>query len=236
MRLDQYLKENLSISRSKAHDLIKLKSVLVNGTVIDKPAYQIKDNDMITVIETLKYASRAGMKLESAIRAFDLDFKDKTILDIGSSTGGFSDCSLAYGAKHVYAYDVGENQMIERLRNHEKVTLKEGVNILSVTPEVVDICLIDVSFTSIKPIINHLKDHAKQFILLFKPQFEVGKANLKKGIVKDEKVILKSLKAFQDYLATLDIFVSNYKPVLKGKKGNQEYIFSCLKDVRKTYH
>lgn len=236
MRLDQYIKETLQISRSKAHDLIKLKSVRVNGEIIDKPAYIVKETDNVVILETLKYASRAGMKLEEAIEAFNLDFKDKTILDIGSSTGGFSDCSLAYGAKHIYAYDVGINQMIDRLRNDKRITLKENTNILSVNPEVVDICLIDVSFTSVKPIIKHLKHNAKHYVLLFKPQFEVGKEHVKKGIVKDQKIVEKALRSFQTFLEELSIYVMNYKPVLKGKKGNQEYIFSCIKDVRKTYH
>lgn len=236
MRLDQYLKENLNISRSKAHDLIKLSSVLVNNQIITKPAYIVKEGDVITIEETLKYASRAGMKLEDAIISFNLDFTNKTVLDIGSSTGGFTDCSLAFGAKHVYAYDVGKNQMIDRLRHHPNVTLYEETNILSVMPNVVDICLIDVSFTSIKPIITHLKDNANEFVILFKPQFEVGKQHVKKGIVKDEKIVLKALRSFQDFLETIHIYTKDYKPVLKGKKGNQEYIFSCVKDVRKTYH
>lgn len=236
MRLDQYIKETLQISRSKAHDLIKLKSVLINGVVMDKPAYIVKDDDKVVVQETLKYASRAGMKLEDAIESFQLDFRHKTVLDIGSSTGGFTDCSLAYGAKHVYAYDVGENQMIERLRQDKRVSLREGTNILFINPEVVDICLIDVSFTSIKPIIEHVKNHAQHYVLLFKPQFEVGKDYVKKGIVKDKKVVEKALIDFQTFLETLHIHVTQYKPVLKGKKGNQEYIFSCIKDVRKTYH
>lgn len=227
MRLDNYIKENFNISRSRALDLIKLSSVKVNDEIIIKPSYQVKEGDKVVIIETLKYASRAGEKLEDAIINFQLDFKDKTVLDVGSSTGGFTECSLSFGARHVYAYDVGINQMVDYLKEDKRVTLKEGVNILSVTPELVDICLIDVSFTSIKPIITHLKDNAKLYVLLFKPQFEVGQKHLKKGIVKDNKIVLKYIEEFKDFLKELSLNVVNYKPVLKGKKGNQEYIFVC---------
>lgn len=227
MRLDNYIKENFNISRSRALDLVNLSSVKVNNEIITKPSYQVKEGDVIEIIETLKYASRAGEKLEDAIISFNLDFKDKTILDVGSSTGGFTDCSLSFGAKCVYAYDIGIDQMVDYLKEDKRVTLKEGVNILSVTPEVVDICLIDVSFTSIKPIITHLKDNAQLYVLLFKPQFEVGQKHLKKGIVKDIKVINKHIEEFKDFLNGLSLNVIDYKPVLKGKKGNQEYIFVC---------
>lgn len=227
MRLDNYIKENFNISRSRALDLIKLSSVKVNNEIVIKPSYQVKEDDVVEIIETLKYASRAGEKLEDAIINFNLDFKNKTILDVGSSTGGFTDCSLSFGAKHVYAYDVGVDQMVLRLKEDKRVTLNEGVNILSVTPEEVDICLIDVSFTSIKPIITHLKDNAKRYVLLFKPQFEVGQKHLKKGIVKDVKVVNKYVEEFKDFLKELSLNVIEYKPVLKGKKGNQEYIFVC---------
>ncbi|MGI6360656.1 MAG: TlyA family RNA methyltransferase [Acholeplasmatales bacterium] len=227
MRLDNYIKENFNISRSRALDLIKLSSVKVNNEIVIKPSYQVKEDDVVEIIETLKYASRAGEKLEDAIINFNLDFKNKTILDVGSSTGGFTDCSLSFGAKHVYAYDVGVDQMVLRLKEDKRVTLNEGVNILSVTPEEVDICLIDVSFTSIKPIITHLKDIAKRYVLLFKPQFEVGQKHLKKGIVKDVKVVNKYVEEFKDFLKELSLNVIDYKSVLKGKKGNQEYIFVC---------
>lgn len=227
MRLDNYIKENFNVSRSRALDLIKLGSVKVNNEINIKPSYQVKEGDVVDIIEMFKYASRAGEKLEDAIISFNLDFKDKIVLDVGSSTGGFTDCSLSFNAKRVYAYDVGVEQMIDKLKYDKRVILKEGTNILSITPEIVDICLVDVSFTSIKPIITYLKDNAKLYILLFKPQFEVGPKHLKKGIVKDIKIVKKSLDEFKDFLKELSLNVVNYKPVLKGKKGNQEYIFVC---------
>ncbi|NLN50378.1 MAG: TlyA family RNA methyltransferase [Acholeplasmataceae bacterium] len=226
MRLDKYLVTTYNYSRSKAIDLIKIGDVKVNKVTIYKPAYKISSNDQIEITETLKYVSRAGLKLEDAINHFKLDFTDKVVIDVGSSTGGFTDCSLSYGAKHVYAYDVGKDQMVDKLKNNKKVTLFEQTNILNVEPINVDICLIDVSFISIKPILKHLKDSALLFVMLFKPQFEVGKQKSKSGIIKDSKLILKALTDFGLFLKSLEINLIGYKPsLLKGKKGNQEYIF-----------
>jgi len=148
MRLDLYLSNRYAFSRSRAQDLIKLGSVRVNHEIMKKPSYQVKEEDVIDVSEDLKYVSRAGEKLEDAIKTFELDFKDKTVIDIGSSTGGFTQCSLLFGAKQVYAYDVGYHQMDESLRHHPKIKLFEQTNILTVDKKVVDIILIDVSFTS----------------------------------------------------------------------------------------
>lgn len=236
MRLDTYLKENLAISRSRASDLIKLQSVKVNGVICKKTSYQVKESDQVEVLETLKYASRSGEKLEEAIVKYALDFSGKTVLDVGSSTGGFTDCSLAFGAKHVYAYDVGNNQMIPRLKEDRRVSVYENTNILNAFPDRVDICLVDVSFTSIKPIVTHLKNHAKLYVLLFKPQFEIGKEHIKKGIIKDEKKVLKMLSEFQIFLQAHSIHTLGYIPVLKGKKGNQEYMFIGVKDAAKAIH
>lgn len=233
MRLDVYLVKEFSLTRSRAADLIKLGSVKVNDKVILKASYKVSLNDDVKITYSLKYVSRAGNKLEDAISYFDLDFQNKSILDVGSSTGGFTDCSLQHGAKIVYAYDVGTNQMNETLKEDNRVRLFEQTNILNVDPVRVDICLIDVSFVSIKPIIKHLKDKADLFVMLFKPQFEVGKKHIKGGIVKDEKVIKKIVDEFKDYLKDLNINIIGYKKTdLKGKKGNQEYIF--IGDVNVT--
>ncbi len=232
MRLDKYISSKYNITRSRASDLIKLGSVSVNQIFVTKPSYTVKETDLIKVDLSLKYESRAGSKLEEAIRFYNLDFQDKTVLDVGSSTGGFTSCSLSFGAKVVYAYDVGKNQMDQNLRQNPRIRLFEQTNILSVKPALTDICLVDVSFTSVIPIINHLKDQASLFIVLFKPQFEVGKKHLKGGIVKDEQVIKEAINNFLEVLASLEIKVIGYKKVqLKGKKGNQEYIFVGEKDA-----
>lgn len=232
MRLDKHLVINYGLSRSRAIDLIKLGSVKVNNETILKPSFNVKEEDVISIDDSLKYVSRAGMKLEDAIISFNLDFKDKTLMDIGSSTGGFTECSLSFGAKHVYAYDVGKGQMSPTLRTDARITLKEETNILDVIPNVVDIILIDVSFTSIKPIIKHVRDYGFMFVLLYKPQFEVGRSYVKQGIVKDASIVSKSLKEFTEFLNEEGIIIKHIKPsAIKGKKGNQEYLIIGEKDA-----
>ncbi len=234
MRLDKYIVDNFGYTRSRAIDLIKVGSVYVNGEVVLKPSKQVSETDKIKINDKLKYVSRAGVKLEEAINYFNLDFKDKTVLDVGSSTGGFTEVSLKYGAKTVYAYDVGKDQMDEELRKDKRIHLFEQTNILSADVKEVDICLIDVSFVSIKPIIKHLKGKAKVYVMLFKPQFEVGPDNLYGGIIKNEKVLKKAILSFKEFLKEEEINLRDYLQVsLKGKKGNQEYIFIGDMNVRK---
>ncbi|MDD4090401.1 MAG: SAM-dependent methyltransferase, partial [Acholeplasmataceae bacterium] len=134
MRLDNYLKGKEKLTRSKIKALILAGAVKVNDKIIMKASYQIKEDDKVELLTTNKYVSRAGLKLEEAITYFQLDFKDKVILDVGSSTGGFTDCSLKHGAKIVYAYDVGTLQMDETLRKDERIVLKEQTNILKADP------------------------------------------------------------------------------------------------------
>lgn len=226
MRLDLYISNSYGYTRSRAQDLIKLGSVRVNNEIIKKPAYNVKEEDSINVSDDLKYVSRAGEKLEDAIKAFNLDFKDKTVMDIGSSTGGFTQCSLLFGAKHVFAYDVGSLQMDVSLRNNPQISLFEQTNILSVDKQEVDIILIDVSFTSIKPILKHVLRWANYYVLLFKPQFEVTPNLVKNGVIKSEKLLKRLVDEFKVFLEDENIKVIGYKKSdLKGKKGNQEFLF-----------
>lgn len=232
MRLDVYLQEKENITRNKVNELIKNGEVIVNGKVILKPSLQVNDNDKIELLASFKYVSRAGLKLEDAIISFNVDFNNKVIIDVGSSTGGFTDCSLKYGAKLVYAYDVGTKQMVESLANDLRVKLFENTNILDVEKQSGDILLIDVSFTSLIPIINHVKDWAKTFIILFKPQFEVGREYLKKGLIKDEKIILKKLDEIISKIEALNIkIIQSKKSDIKGKKGNQEYLLLGVRNA-----
>ncbi|NLL68974.1 MAG: TlyA family RNA methyltransferase [Acholeplasmataceae bacterium] len=225
MRLDKYLLElHPNLTRSKSQDLIKRGLVLVNNKVITKTGYEIKQSDEIQVLDLLKYVSRAGLKLEHAANILNLNFSNLKVLDVGSSTGGFSDYSIQNGASIVYAYDVGTNQMDKDLRNNPKIVLNEQTNILSATIPNVDIALVDVSFTSSKQILKHIYNHSNVFLILIKPQFEVGKDHLKKGIVKDKKRVQALLDEFKK-LATdlgfqnIKIFPTN----LPGKDGNLEY-------------
>ena len=165
IRLDNYLVlKGFTPSRSKASELIHNGKVKVNNKVILKPSFNVNEEDNIEVLENkvLKYVSRGGLKLEKAIEYFNLDLTDKVILDIGSSTGGFTDCALKHKAKFVYALDVGTNQLHESLLNNEKVFSMENTNFKDVTKDMfdkhIDLYVCDVSFISIQTILKKLKE------------------------------------------------------------------------------
>lgn len=231
MRLDEYLaQKNYVKSRSQANDLIKRGLVKVNGEIITKTGYQIKEEVEILLLEQL-YVSRGAYKLKEMIDYFKIDFKDKTIIDVGASTGGFTDLALKNGAKLVYCYDVGTDQLDQSLRENPKVLSFEQTNILDIKLPEADFCLIDVSFTSIKPIISHISTKDYKVLGLIKPQFEVGPKYIKKGIVKDQKVVnhtINDLKKYFNLLGyqTIDII----KAKTLGKEGNQEYLFYLIKN------
>ncbi|MGI6787841.1 MAG: TlyA family RNA methyltransferase [Acholeplasmataceae bacterium] len=225
MRLDNYLKIKYDdYTRSQLQDFIKRGLVTVNEKIVTKTGYQVKNNDHVVLNEVSKYASRAAFKLEDIYHRLGLNFRNKVILDVGSSTGGFTDFSLKHGAKLVYAYDVGTNQMIDRLRNDERVILNEQTNILEVMPPKVDLVLIDVSFTSSKPILDHLKNVSNHFLILIKPQFEVGAEYLSKGIVKNKKRVNALLDEYIEFAQSLTFNIVNLlESCLPGKEGNIEY-------------
>ncbi len=178
MRIDQYLVINKYFtSRTKAKEEIKNGHVYVNDKQILSPNYDYT-NGIIKIINQMPYVSRGGLKLEKAINYFNLDFNDKVILDIGASTGGFTDCALKHGARKVYAVDVGTSQLDEGLKNNPKVVSQENTNILDAKiNEKVDILVMDVSFVSIKHLLDALLrflDDDNYLVCLIKPQFEVG--------------------------------------------------------------
>ncbi len=198
MRLDKLLvaREFFS-SRERAQDAIVQKTVMVAGKIIDKPSKEVAEDADIEVIDIFnKYVSRGGLKLEKAIEIFGLDFSGKEVLDIGSSTGGFTDCALKHGAAHVTAVDVGTRQLHESLSGHPQVLSLENKDFRELTPEEVgnrryDFIVSDVSFISLTYLLPYfrpfLKDDGK-CVLLVKPQFEAGASFLNKsGIVTDEK-------------------------------------------------
>ena len=235
MRLDIVLVNRKQIrTRSLAQDYIKEGCILINGSVIKKPSYDVKDNDVIQVLERqYSFVSRGGIKLYEAIQAFSLDINNKVVLDIGASTGGFTDVCLQLGATHVYAVDVGHDQLSNHLKEDKRVSNMEGINAKNLDSSMFDlpidfICM-DVSFISIKHILYKICKIAKKpfsCILLIKPQFEVGKSYInKRGIVKDKKVHKKLLKEYMDYFTSLDLYVNDLcKSSLKGRGGNQEYL------------
>ena len=234
-RLDKLLvSKGLVPSRSKAKELIESRYVKVNNIIKDKCNYMVNDEDDITIIDNdrLKYVSRGGLKLEGAIKSFNIDFNNKVVMDIGSSTGGFSDCVLKHGAKKVIAIDVGTDLMVESLRSDSRINLYEQLNIKDAKSELfkdIDIIVSDVSFISLKHIIDRISIEDKDYELVFliKPQFECGKeiATKYKGIIRDKEIHIKIINDLIKYFKNrgynlIDLDVS----VIHGGDGNIEYL------------
>lgn len=234
-RLDKVLvNRGLVSSRSKSQELINSSLVKVNDKIVSKCNYMVSDDDKISLLENdkLKYVSRGGLKLEKAINVFDIDFKDKIVMDIGSSTGGFCDCALKHGAKRIVAIDVGTNVLHESLRNDKRIDLHEQTNFKYLEHSYfknIDIITCDVSFISLSIIIEKIyKENIKiDIICLIKPQFECGKeiANKYKGIILNksihESIINNMINVFNKYYFYLKAI--DYSPI-KGGDGNIEYI------------
>ncbi len=240
MRLDLYLVEkNYFKTRTKAVAAIKENVVSVNGKIITKQNYEVSLTDEIVILKEVNpYVSRGGLKLEAAIQSFYLDFQDKIILDIGASTGGFTDCALKHGAKLIYAVDVGTDQLDSSLRNLDQVVVMEQTNILDVLelPVIFDFVVMDVSFVSIEkilPAIDRFLTPHTALVCLIKPQFEVGKMYLKHGVVKDKslhiKVLEKISKALGEY--QMGIYKLIPSPILGGS-GNKEFLAYVKRNVQ----
>lgn len=237
-RLDILLVKNgffEDIERAKRAILAGM--VIVNEQKIDKVGTIIKLDKEFSIRvkgDNLKYVSRGGLKLEKAIKSFGLDIKNKRILDVGASTGGFTDCALQNGAAFVYAVDVGTNQLDWKLRRDSRVKSIENTHIKDLTlksidNEKVDFIVVDVSFISIKKILLNLKEFCKnetKLMILIKPQFEASKEMIKKGgIIKDKNVHLQILEDVLSYIKEHGFILENldFSPIT-GTKGNVEYI------------
>lgn len=234
MRLDEYLfKNGYTISRAKAQDIILAGCVFVNDIKVTSKSQNIKDTDKIDIIQNRKYVSRAGDKLEKAFLEFNISVKDKICLDIGASTGGFTDCLLQNGAKKVYALDVGHNQLVYKLRNDERVISIEDFNAKDIKKEMFEKCpsviVSDVSFisiTKIAPIIYREFEDLEFWISLIKPQFEAEKSEIPKGgIIRDdilrENIAHKAIKKIEEIgFKEINRTISP----IKGTKGNIEYL------------
>ena len=225
-------------SRSAAAEMIKSGSISVNGSVITKPSFTVNDGDSVFITgEVLKYVGRGGLKLEKAIDFFSIDLSGRTCLDIGASTGGFTDCMLQNGAKLVYAVDVGTDQLDEKLRADSRVISMEKTDIRNVGDSIpaVDFISIDVSFISLKLVLPSAKAHLKRggcAVALIKPQFEAGKASLnKKGVVRDEKIRNRICSEISDFAASIGFTVGNIiiSPITGGD-GNTEYLIYLLNE------
>jgi 23S rRNA (cytidine1920-2'-O)/16S rRNA (cytidine1409-2'-O)-methyltransferase len=235
-RLDQLIVDKELIeSREKAKRIIMAGQVQVDGRITDKPGTKIKDDSEIKIIgEKLKYVGRGGLKLEKAIQAFNLVLDDKIVVDIGASTGGFTDCALQNGAKKIYAVDVGYGQLDWKLRQDERVVCIERKNARYLTAadinnDIADFVSIDVSFISLRKIlpavINVLKKEG-EIAALIKPQFEAGKEQVgKKGIVNDKFIHKEVIINVIDCAADLNLYPSgiSYSPI-KGGTGNIEFL------------
>ena len=235
MRLDVSLFERgLARSRSEAKALIEDGLVTVSNFVVKKPSHDVSLDDEIKVTsDAHRYVSRGALKLESAIRHFDFEITDKLAIDVGASTGGFTERLLLGGARHVIAVDSGREQLAPSLKCDERVTSIEGYNARYMKscdfPYLPDLAVMDVSFISATYIIGALyeclSDNA-DFICLIKPQFEVGKSNIGKGgIVKSEKVRLMAVDKVIEYAKSCGFeFVSYIKSDVQGTDGNIEYL------------
>jgi len=230
-RLDlSIVSRNLSRSRTEAQDRITHGKVLVNGLVETKPAKEVGDSDIIRITEQMPFVGRGGVKLQHAIEYFNIDVKDKIVLDVGSSTGGFTDCLLQNGAQKVYSIDVGTFQMADSLRNNQRVVLMEQTDIReAVLPEKVAGIVVDVSFISLSKIFSSLSKFAMPgsfIIALIKPQFEVGQVNVGKGgiVTSDqarENAVTQVLKsATENGISIRDVTAS---PIVGGD-GNKEFL------------
>ena len=231
MRLDLYLTNYFDIqSRNKAAELIKAKKVKVDGKIISKPSFITSKEHNIELLEDEFYVSRAAYKLKYFVEEFNINLENIEALDIGSSTGGFTQILLEKGVKSVVCVDVGSNQLHERIKDDKRITFYENQDIRTFeSKKKFEVVTCDVSFISILNIIKHIDLQAKnEIIILFKPQFEVG-TNVKrdkKGVVKDSKAITKSRNKFLDECKLLAWNLkASAKSKLEGKDGNEEELF-----------
>ena len=246
IRLDMaVLERGLSESRAKVGALIMAGQVYVNGQKATKAGLTVKESDKIEVRgEKMPFVSRGGYKLDKAVKAFHLQLQDCVCMDIGASTGGFSDCMLQNGAKKVYAVDVGYGQLAWKLRTDARVVNMERTNFRYLTTEDIaeqlDFASVDVSFISLKiilPVLFALLREGGEAVCLIKPQFEAGKENVgKKGVVRDPSVHTEVVKtvtqfAFETGFSVLHL---SFSPI-KGPEGNIEYLMHIKKEKEPTF-
>lgn len=245
IRLDQLVFDlGLAESRERAKTTVMSGLVFVNGQRADKPGMQVSPDIKVEIKGTaLPYVSRGGLKLEKALKVFPIDVNDKVCIDCGASTGGFTDVLLKNGAAKVYSVDVGYGQLAWSLRNDERVVNMERTNIRYISseliPEPLDICVMDLSFISVKLVLPAvcalLKDNA-QLVCLIKPQFEAGREEVgKKGVVRDKAVHLSVIESVLSFAPTVGMTVMglDFSPI-KGPEGNREYLCYMKKGVQEA--
>lgn len=233
-RLDKALvSRGLVPTRSQAESFIRLGQVRVNGTILTKPGILVSDEAEVKLLAREQYVSRAGLKLSSVARALKLNFKDKIVLDVGSSTGGFTDFALKHGAKKVIAVDVGTDQLHPSLQGNLRIELHEQTDIRNFKPkDTPDITVMDVSFISLREILPHvakISGDNTQIIAMCKPQFEVGNRAKHKGVIKNDKMRREILKEFELWLKQKFYIVDKADSEVTGAKGNRERFYLLKK-------
>ncbi len=239
-RLDVLLvKRNLAPSREKAKAIIMSGKVYVEGQKEDKPGTAFSEEAGIEVRgHAMPYVSRGGLKLEKALKNFDVSVAGKTCTDVGASTGGFTDCMLKNGAKKVFAIDVGRGQLDWKLRQDERVVCMEKTNIRYVTPkdigEPIQFSSIDVSFISLTKVLGPIRDYLSgdgEVVALIKPQFEAGREKVgKKGVVREISTHIEVIEKVTDYARSVgfDVLDLTFSPI-RGPEGNIEYLIHLKK-------
>lgn len=235
IRLDNLLVDRKMVeSRSQAESYIKLGKVTVDGIKRTKPGFFVDVNSELKILQQVQYVSRAGLKLESVAKKMRIDFRNKTILDVGSSTGGFTDYSLKNGANKVISVDVGTDQLHPKLRLNKKVELHEKTDIRNFkTNQKIDVVVIDVSFISIKeilPSVVNLSNKNTKIVAMVKPQFEAGRNGTVNGVVKNNYYRRKILQDFENWCRSNNLYIENKRDSeVKGTKGNQERFYILKK-------
>jgi 23S rRNA (cytidine1920-2'-O)/16S rRNA (cytidine1409-2'-O)-methyltransferase len=239
MRLDEHLvQQGLTASRQSAQRAILAGTVRVNGHLADKPSRHVRPQDIIEMTSPPRYVSRGGLKLEKALHTFNVDVHEAAALDVGASTGGFTDCLLQHGARRVAAVDVGRAQLAWKLRNDPRVVVREGVNARQLAPGLFpddllpfDLAAIDCSFISLKlvlPATAALVRPGGRIIALVKPQFEAGRAEASRGrgVISDPAIhrrVMDELRAFVTAQTGIEWRAETESPIL-GPAGNKEFL------------
>ena len=239
-RLDKLLVDkNLAPTRERAQSLILAAKVVVNGQLLTKAGQRVSLDSNVRILgDAIPYVSRGGLKLEHALRFFEIDVSGRTAMDVGASTGGFTDCLLSFGARRVYAVDVGYGQLALKLRNDSRVIVLERQNIrylqAELIPEPVQIATIDASFISLKlviPRVLNFLDSTAMFVALIKPQFEAGREQASKGagVIRDPGVHEEVCRSLAEFTTKIGGEVMGIIPSpILGPKGNREFLLMAV--------
>lgn len=234
-RLDHALvTRGIVTTRSQAESWIRLGKVEVKGIIVRKPGHMVTAPDGIRLLSAERYVSRAGLKLASVVNKLSIQFQGSIVLDVGSSTGGFTDYALQHGASRVFAVDVGTEQLHPSLRSDERIELHEKTDIRDFTPSVTPtIVVMDVSFISLREILPHIAtiiDKDTQVIAMVKPQFEAGNDQVNRGVIKNDRVRRDILAGFEQWVKQRYVIIDKADSDVAGAKGNRErfYVLRCL--------